>query len=287
MRSRRLRRCRLSVGEPRVEIERRAGASRPLACGGVASADDPSVSGITRAAYGNQGAGVMESAARIGQRMRAWAPDDAERLDPNCVHVDLGYAPGVVDRLRKKAYLVDVVDFGRALRRDWPELCGSLAFKNRRAELHWKRPSAAPGGPRRHPRRPRVRQGPRGGDLAAVQGAGVRHRHHADRPPQGRHPQGARPLPRLRGRLPALPLPPPTAEGGVLEAITGRSARDNAGSENAWLAKNNWLSCTLSGWFSGLLPALPRRGRAKSRDGRCPLGDSIERFDPLAGAGAQ
>lgn len=95
------------------------------------------VDGLPRAIWAWEQCDAMESAAKIEQCMKTWAPKGEQFVDPRCVHVDLGYEPGVVDRLRQKGHHVDGVDFGAGPVRDWPELCGSLAFKNRRAELHW------------------------------------------------------------------------------------------------------------------------------------------------------
>lgn len=105
--------------------------------GGDKSVAVLTVDGLPRAIWGWEQCDAMESAAKIEQCMKSWAPEGEETVDPRCVHVDLGYEPGVVDRLRQKGYHVDGVDFGSGPIRDWPELCGSLAFQNRRAELHW------------------------------------------------------------------------------------------------------------------------------------------------------
>jgi hypothetical protein len=54
------------------------------------------------------------------------------------VHIDsIGIGAGVCDRLWQKGMRCERVDFSKKPDDDWRSVCGSIFFRNRRAELHW------------------------------------------------------------------------------------------------------------------------------------------------------
>lgn len=62
-----------------------------------------------------------------------------ERLLPwSHVHIEVnGVGAGVCDRFKQKGFDVDRVDMSASPRGDWKDVCGDVAFLNRRAELYW------------------------------------------------------------------------------------------------------------------------------------------------------
>lgn len=90
------------------------------------------VDGVKSAEHVWSGVGLMETADLIVTLGRRWD------VPAGNTHIDIvGIGAGVVDRLRQMGFFVDGVDFGSKAKGDWKRLTGELAFRNRRAELHW------------------------------------------------------------------------------------------------------------------------------------------------------